>query len=52
MHVHQSIWKDGNPAFAGSAYADLSETALYYIGGIVLCWFLIFVFNIMYFVKV
>jgi len=35
MHVHQSIWKDGKPAFAGSSYADLSETALYYIGGII-----------------
>ena len=35
MHVHQSIWKDGNPLFAGSGYADLSETALYYIGGII-----------------
>ena len=34
MHVHQSIWKDGNPLFAGSGYADLSDTALYYIGGI------------------
>ncbi len=35
MHVHQSIWKAGNPVFAGSGYADLSETALYYIGGII-----------------
>ncbi len=35
MHVHQSIWKDGAPLFAGSGYADLSETALYYIGGII-----------------
>ncbi|RMB08853.1 type I glutamate--ammonia ligase [Eilatimonas milleporae] len=35
MHTHQSIWKDGKPAFAGSGYADLSETALYYIGGII-----------------
>ncbi len=35
MHVHQSIWKDGKPMFAGSGYADLSETALYYIGGII-----------------
>ncbi|MFQ5959500.1 MAG: type I glutamate--ammonia ligase [Alphaproteobacteria bacterium] len=34
MHTHQSIWKDGKPVFAGGAYADLSETALYYIGGI------------------
>jgi glutamine synthetase len=35
MHVHQSIWKNGKPLFAGSGYADLSETALYYIGGII-----------------
>ncbi len=35
MHTHQSIWKDGQPLFAGSGYADLSETALYYIGGII-----------------
>ena len=35
MHVHQSIWKDGKPLFAGAGYADLSETALYYIGGII-----------------
>ena len=34
MHTHQSIWKDGKPAFAGTGYADLSETALFYIGGI------------------
>ncbi|MGY8956928.1 MAG: glutamine synthetase, partial [Alphaproteobacteria bacterium] len=35
MHVHQSVWKDGKPAFAGSGYADLSDTCLYYIGGII-----------------
>lgn len=35
MHVHQSIWKDGKPLFAGSGYADLSDMALYYIGGII-----------------
>jgi len=35
MHVHQSIWKEGKPTFAGTGYADLSETALYYIGGII-----------------
>ncbi len=34
MHVHQSIWKDGRPVFAGNQYADLSEECLYYIGGI------------------
>ena len=35
MHVHQSLWKGGKPLFAGSGYADLSDTALYYIGGII-----------------
>ncbi|MEQ8405387.1 MAG: type I glutamate--ammonia ligase [Oceanicaulis sp.] len=35
MHVHQSIWKDDKPLFAGDKYADLSETCLYYIGGII-----------------
>ena len=35
MHVHQSIWKDGKPLFAGSGYADLSNMCLYYIGGII-----------------
>jgi glutamine synthetase len=35
MHTHQSIWKDGKPTFAGSGYADLSETALHYIGGVI-----------------
>jgi len=35
MHVHQSIWKDGKNLFAGSGYAGLSDTALYYIGGII-----------------
>lgn len=35
MHSHQSIWKDGKPLFAGNMYADLSEMALYYIGGII-----------------
>src|SRR6202142_881526 len=34
MHCHQSIWKNGKPTFAGNGYAGLSETALYYIGGI------------------
>ena len=35
MHTHQSIWKGGKPIFAGQGYADLSDTALYYIGGII-----------------
>jgi glutamine synthetase len=34
MHTHQSIWKDGQPLFAGDMYAGLSQTALHYIGGI------------------
>ncbi len=34
MHTHQSIWKDGNPVFAGNEYAGLSQAALYYAGGI------------------
>ena len=35
MHVHQSLSKDGNNVFAGDSYAGLSESALYYIGGII-----------------
>lgn len=35
MHVHQSIWKDGVNLFKGEDHANLSETALYYIGGII-----------------
>ncbi|MBI3275183.1 MAG: type I glutamate--ammonia ligase [Methylocystis sp.] len=35
MHVHQSIWKDGKPVFAGDKYAGLSQEALYYIGGVI-----------------
>lgn len=35
MHVHQSIWKNGKPVFAGNKYADLSQEALWYIGGII-----------------
>ena len=35
MHVHQSIWKDGKPLFAGNKYADLSQECLYYIGGVI-----------------
>ena len=34
MHVNMSIWKGGKPLFAGDKYADLSQEALYYIGGI------------------
>jgi glutamine synthetase len=34
MHVHQSLWKGDEPLFAGDGYAGVSETCLYYIGGI------------------
>jgi glutamine synthetase len=34
MHTHQSVWKDGQPLFAGDMYAGLSQMALHYIGGI------------------
>ena len=34
MHVHQSLGKGGAPLFSGDEYGGLSETALYYIGGI------------------
>lgn len=35
MHVHQSLAKDGQNLFAGDKYGGLSETALYYIGGVI-----------------
>jgi glutamine synthetase len=35
MHVHMSIFKDGENLFAGNKYGGLSETALYYIGGVI-----------------
>ncbi|NQZ96797.1 MAG: type I glutamate--ammonia ligase, partial [Myxococcales bacterium] len=34
MHIHQSIWKDGTPLFAGDGYAGFSEMGLHYIGGV------------------
>ena len=35
MHCHQSLWKGGKALFSGDGYAGLSDTALYYIGGII-----------------
>lgn len=35
MHVHQSLFKDGNNLFQGDLYGNLSQTAMYYIGGII-----------------
>jgi glutamine synthetase len=34
MHVHMSLWKGNTPLFFGNEYAGISDTALYYIGGI------------------
>ncbi len=34
MHTHQSLWRKGQPLFAGDLYAGLSQTALWYIGGL------------------
>lgn len=34
MHCHQSLWKDGKPLFFGDGYADLSDIARWYIGGL------------------
>jgi glutamine synthetase len=35
MHVHMSLFKDGENLFSGDGYGGLSETALYYIGGVI-----------------
>ena len=34
MHVHVSLWKGGNPLFAGDRYGGMSEMALHFIGGL------------------
>jgi len=34
MHCHLSLWKGGEPLYAGSGYAGLSDMALYAIGGL------------------
>jgi glutamine synthetase len=34
MHVHQSLWKNGKPLFWGDGYGNLSDTARWYVGGI------------------
>jgi len=34
MHTHQSLWKSGQPLFAGDGYSGVSQTCLHYIGGI------------------
>ncbi len=34
MHVNMSIWKSGKPLFAGNGYADLSDEAIFFIGGL------------------
>lgn len=35
MHVHQSLFKDGKNLFSGDGHANLSDLALYYVGGII-----------------
>jgi glutamine synthetase len=34
MHTHISLWKNGEPLFAGNGYAGLSDMAMYAMGGI------------------
>lgn len=34
MHTHMSLWKEGKPLFYGNKYANLSDMALYFIGGV------------------
>ena len=33
MHTHISLWKGGEPLFAGDQYAGLSQMALHAVGG-------------------
>lgn len=35
MHVHMSLTRGGENLFAGDRYGGLSETALFYIGGVI-----------------
>ncbi|RMF98336.1 MAG: type I glutamate--ammonia ligase [Candidatus Schekmanbacteria bacterium] len=35
MHTHISLWKNGEPLFAGNEYGGMSELAMYFIGGII-----------------
>ncbi|MBY8829784.1 type I glutamate--ammonia ligase [Hephaestia mangrovi] len=35
MHTHISIWNGKEPLFAGNGYAGLSDTCLYFIGGVI-----------------
>src|SRR6202049_70868 len=35
MHTHQSLWKTGEPLFAGDGYAGMSQLALWYVGGLI-----------------
>jgi glutamine synthetase len=35
MHTHMSIWNKGKNTFAGNGYAGLSDTCLYFIGGVI-----------------
>lgn len=34
MHTHQSLWKNGEPLFAGDGYSGMSQLALWYVGGL------------------
>jgi glutamine synthetase len=36
MHVHMSLWREGQPLFSGEAYAGMSEMAMHFIAGILL----------------